>query len=340
MSRRIQCFFLTLIIGLSAIASAACDGPLSNTEQVLWTTCTITLYDHAVMQNLDASFERLREIHSRMTVNTKGSELEAVSAAAGRTPVRVTDDVLMLTKKALQFSALSDGLFDPTVGPLMRVWKMDWSHPQVPKQADIARALRLVNWRDVILNEAARTIFLERPGMELDLGGVLKGYAADEVVRILEARGVKSAIVDLGGNIYAMGRGREGKPWRIGVQNPDSERGTYLGIAEVVDRSVVTSGVYEHYFIKDGKRYHHIMNTRSGYPVDNGLESVTVISQSSLEADGFATTLFCLGKKDGIELGRKLDLRVIMVDSNHKVYVTPGTKELFTITDPLFTYAD
>ena len=149
-----------------------------------------------------------------------------------------------------------------------------------------------------------------------------------------------SAIIDLGGDIFAMGHGRDGQAWRIGVQNPDAARGAALGIAEVVNQSVVTSGVYEHFFEKNGKRYHHIMDTRTGYPVDNGLVSVTVITGSSMDADGIALAIFCLGKKDGLELGRRLGLIVVMVDAGRRVSVTPGTGKVFTITDTSFAYAD
>ena len=331
---------LTLLLGVCTIGCAAGDAPLSRTEEILWTTCTITLYDHAAKKTLDAAFDRLREIHSRLSVNVPGSELDAISASAGKTPVRVTDDVLLVTKKAIDLARLSHGLFDPTVGPLIRVWKIDKDHPDVPSRPDIEKARALVNWRDVVLDEAAWTIYLARPGMELDLGGLIKGYAADEAVRILSARGVTSAIIDLGGDIFAMGRNRTGQAWRIGVQNPDAGRGTFIGLARVIDRSVVTSGVYEHYFMKNGKRYHHLMDIRTGYPVDNGLESVTVITKSSMDADGFGLALFCLGKVEGLALGQKLGLGVVMIDKDHKVYVTPDTKQFFTLTDTSFSFAN
>ena len=152
-----------------------------------------------------------------------------------------------------------------------------------------------MNWRDVVTDEKARTIYLKRSGTRLDAGGLLKGYAADEVVRILYSRGVRSAIVDLGGDIYAFGTRPDGGPWRIGVQNPDATRGTALGVVRVIGKAVVSSGSYEHFFVQDGKRYHHIMDTRTGFPVDSGLDQVTVISDSSVDADGLGLTLFCLG---------------------------------------------
>jgi FAD:protein FMN transferase len=329
------------VVLAGSLAAAACQKgvPLSKTEQVLWTTCTITLYNHATSQTLEKCFARLAEIHSRMSVGVPGSELDAIDAGAGKAPVHVTDDVLLVTEKALQLARLSNGLFDPTVGPLISVWKINQEHPEIPGRRAIRAALALVNWKDVVVDDAAKTVFLKRPGMQLDLGALVKGYAADEAVRILSARGVTSAIIDLGGDIFAMGHGQTGQPWRIGVQNPEAERGAFLGIANVVNKSVVTSGVYEHFFIKDGKRYHHLMDTRTGYPVENGLESVTVITNSSMDADGYGLALFCMGKTAGIELGTRLGLGVVMVDVNHKVYVTPETKRYFAITDPTFAYA-
>jgi len=334
-------FFSVAAIAL-LLAAASCGGqatPLSRTDFVLWTTCTVTLYDHAEQGTLDAVFDRLHEIHNRLSVNIPESELDAVSAAAGRTAVHVTDDVFYVIKEALRYSALSDGLFDPTVGPLMKAWKMNTEEGHIPAPADIARALSLVNWRDVVMDDSAKTIYVKRPGMSLDAGGVLKGYAADETARILASRGVKSAMIDLGGNILAMGSKPDGSPWRIGLQDPDSERGISFGTVGVVDKSVVTSGVYEHFFMQNGKRYHHIMDTRTGYPVENGLVAVTVISKSSIDADGWDTTLLCMGPSRGLAIAKTLGLDAILVSSNHKLYATDSAKKMLTITDPTFTYA-
>ena len=331
---------LCMLCALFAASRASADAPLSRTESVLWTTCTITLYDHAEKRFLDECFRRLHDIDRRISTNSPGSELDAIAAQAGQKPVRVSDEILFVTRKALQLSRLSHGLFDPTVGPLIEVWKINKEHPEVPAPAAIAAARALVDWKDVVINDSQKTIFLRRRGMHLDLGGLAKGYAADEVVKILERRGVTSAIIDLGGDIFAMGHGRDGQAWRIGVQNPDAARGIALGIADVVNQSVVTSGVYEHFFEKNGRRYHHIMDTRTGYPVDNGLVSVTVVTGSSMDADGLALAIFCLGKEKGLELGRRLGLMVVMVDSDRRVSVTPGTRKIFTITDGSFTYAE
>jgi len=329
---------LSPVAGLRAEATS--DTPVSRSEQVLGTQCTITLYDHGDPAALDACFDRLREIHARMTVDEPGSELDAVADAAGRRPVAVTDDVFVVMRRALELSRLSNGIFDPTVGPLVKLWGVNTAGARVPSAAEIAAARALVDWRDVVMNEKDRTIFLKRAGMRLDVGGVGKGYAADEMVRILAARGVKSAMIDLGGNIFAMGSHPGGAPWKIGIQNPDAPRGAPFGIAEVVNKTVVTSGVYERFFMKNGKRYHHIMDVHTGEPVDNTVMSATVITDRSFDADGVTLIILSLGPAEGVKFGQKLGLNVIVADTDHRVWVTPGTRKIFTVTDPEFTYAN
>jgi len=321
-----------------AAAHLNAAGPLSRSEYVLWTQCTVTLHDHTDPAILDAVFRRLHELDSRLSVNVPGSELDAVSDAAGRAPVRVGEDVFFVISKGLHLAEISGGLFDPTVGPLMQVWKMNSEEARIPAPADLARARALVNWRDVVMDAKARTIYARRPGMRLDAGGLLKGYAADETVRILASRGVKSAIVDLGGDIFAMGSRPEGGPWRIGIQNPDAARGTTLGVVNVVGKSVVSSGVYEHFFVQNGKKYHHIMDTRTGFPVDNGLSQVTVISAASIDADGLGLTLFCLGPAQGLALAASQGIDAIFVGADHRIYATDGARGMLSLTDTTFTF--
>jgi thiamine biosynthesis lipoprotein len=329
---------ILLLLAVPALGAAA--RPLSRSEYVLWTQCVVTLYDHQEPSILEAAFRRLHELDAHLSVNTPGSELDAVSDAAGSRPVRVGDDVLFVIGKGLHLAEISGGLFDPTVGPLMKAWKMNTENGAIPAPGDLARARSLVSWRDVVLDVKAHTIFLRRPGMRLDAGGLLKGYAADEVVRILRARGVRSAIVDLGGDIYALGSRPDGTPWRVGIQNPDASRGQSLGVVKVISRSVVSSGDYEHFFIQNGKRYHHIMDTRTGFPVDNGLDQVTVISDASIDADGLGLTLFCLGPQKGLALARSLGIDAIMVTAGREIYATEGARRIFSLSDTGFRFAD
>ena len=164
--------------------------------------------------------------------------------------------------------------------------------------------------------------------MAIDLGGIAKGYAADEAIRIFRQYGIKSALIDLGGNLYALGTKPDGKPWKIGLQNPFGTRGDIFATLHVVDKTLVTSGTYERYFVQDGKRYHHILDTSTGYPVENGLMSVTIISDSSIDADALSTTVFALGLKDGMELVERLkQVDAVFVSTDYKLYTSSGIKQ-------------
>jgi thiamine biosynthesis lipoprotein len=182
--------------------------------------------------------------------------------------------------------------------------------------------------------------------MALDLGAIAKGYAADELARMLREAGVSRAIIDLGGNIYALGSRSPEKtrdsveaepPWRIGVQNPLDERGSYAGVLEVHDKSVVTSGIYERYFTgSDGKRYHHILDTTTGYPVDNGILSVTVIAPSSMDADALSTACFALGDEKGLALAEANGAQVIFIFEDKTIRGSAGALAVFTVSDESF----
>jgi thiamine biosynthesis lipoprotein len=315
---------------------------MDRTELVLGTVCSIRILDGGSTKALDAAFARLREIEATMSANATGTVVAAVNAAAGRSPVSAPADVRHVTAKALGYAAVSRGAFDPTIGPIVKLWNIGLDGERIPSRAEITAALPLVDFRQVRIDDAAGTIFLPRAGMLLDLGAIAKGYAADEVGRILLEKRVKAAVIDLGGNVKVVGRKPDGAKWRIGIQNPFDERGAHIGVATLGGgATVVTSGVYERFFIGvDGTRYHHILDTRSGYPVRNGLVSVTVISSSSVDADGLSTTLFALGLKDGMALAESLGhVEAVFIDEAKKVYMSSGAAAVFALTDAAFTAA-
>lgn len=331
------CFCLTL----SACARTGGREPLRGSEYVLGTICTISLLDGGSEAALQAVFTRLREIEARMSANRDGTEIAAVNGAAGRSPVRVSPDTFFVVKKALEYARISNGAFDPSIGPIVKLWNIGLEGQRVPEDREIRDALPLVDWKSVVLDERASTVFLPRTGMRLDLGAIAKGYAADEAARILGERRVKAAIVDLGGNILVYGKKPDGSLWRVGVQNPFDDRGTYLGIMSMGAGTVVTSGIYERFFEQDGKRYHHILDTRTGRPVDSDIVSVTVIAPSSIDADGLSTTLFALGRERGLDLVRTLPgVEAVYVDARKRLYLSPGASKFFNLTDKAFTFAE
>jgi len=311
--------------------SGCAEPPPARREYVLGTLCTINLFEKGSAEAYREIFARLREIEDRMSVNKDGTEVDAINRSAGVAPVKVHPDVLFTITRALHFAELSGGVFDPTVGPLVKLWGIGTEAERIPGAEEIAAVLPLVNWRDVRVDPAAGTVFLARPGMRLDLGAIAKGYAADEAARLIRARGIPRAIVDLGGNILALGARSDGKPWRIGVQDPAGERGAYTGVLQVRDKTMVTSGIYERFFLQEGKRYHHILSTRDGYPITNGLSSVTILADRSIDADGFSTTVFALGYDQGralVEATPGVD--AIFVFEDFTIRTTRGLAENFT----------
>jgi FAD:protein FMN transferase len=317
-----------------------CVPPIERTEyNLLGTACTVRLYAGGTPAVLDAAFARIAEIETRMTVNRSDSEVMRINAAAGVRPVVVTPDVLEVVQRGLLCSSDGDGAYDITVDPLVKLWGIGSPAARIPAPQEISHALGLVGYRNVVVDPRASTVFLKKSGMGLDLGSIAKGYAADEVSRILRARGVSSALIDLGGNILTMGSKPDGSRWRIGIQNPQEARGTKIGYMEITGGSVTTAGTYERFFERDGKRYFHILDARTGFPAWNGLAAVAVVAADSISADGYDTLVFTLGLERGRSFVASTGGRIeaVFITEKREVYVTPGLRSRFTLTDTRFT---
>jgi thiamine biosynthesis lipoprotein len=270
------------------------------------------------------------------------SGVVAINRQAGIEPVHIRSDLIELLETALYYAELSGGAFDPTIGPLVRLWGIGTDSERVPGEEEIAEALKLINWRDLLIDRESGTAFLRREGMALDLGAIAKGYAGDETLRIAKEGKVKRAVFDLGGNIVTLGgREQKGKTiihWRIGIQNPLMGRGSYIGVVPVNDMSVVTSGVYERYFESGGKNFHHLLSTADGYPVENGLLSVTIVTPSSTAADALSTVVFTLGFERGKAVIDSIPgVEAIFVFDDRSVRITDGLAEIFKLENKEFT---
>ena len=271
-------FAATAILACLLLAQACSSHTVSQTRALPFALCTLTVYDHASDATFTACFDRIEAVLQKFNMYSADSEISRVNKAAGTGAVPVSDDFLAALREGLELSNDANGLFDPTVGPLVKLWKIGSDEAHVPDPKDIRAALQLVGWRNILVDEQAKTVALRRPGVTLDFGALLKGFAAVEVGRVMHSRGVGSAIVDIGGSVLALGSKPGGVPWRIGVQKPGAPIGVSLGEIQVRDEVVNTSGAYEQFFRQNGQRYQHIMDPRTGYPVDNGVESVTVIA--------------------------------------------------------------
>jgi thiamine biosynthesis lipoprotein len=241
---------------------------------------------------------------------------------------------------AQHYSQLSEGAFDITIGPLVNLWGIG-KKEEVPSQAAIDSTKVLIDYRKLQIGASAGTIGLPEMGMSIDLGAIAKGYAGDEAARIFKEYGVKNGIISLGGNVVVVGTRPDGKPWRVGIQNPFKPIGNYAAVVEETDKTVVTSGTYERYFIKDGKRYHHILDPSTGYPADNGLASVSIIADKSIDADALSTTVFLLGPEKGMGLVDDLpNVECIMITNDKKITVSSGLQDKINITDEDFVYEE
>lgn len=315
--------------------------PIKQTEMLMGTVISITLYDYkdesSATEILNKSFEKVSELEKTLSINESGTEVDKINEMAGKEAVKVSDDTFNVIKSGLEFSELLKGKFDITIGPLVKLWNIPEA-TDIPTQEEINSVLPLININDIVLNEADKTVFLTKPNMVIDLGGIAKGYAADVLSEILTNEGINSAIIDLGGNIYAHGIKPSGDSWKIGIQNPFSDRGEIVGVISVESKSIVTSGIYERYIEKDGVKYHHILNPETGFPYENDIAGITIVSDSSCTGDALSTSVFALGIEEGLKFVEGLDnVDAIFVTKDNKIYLTSGIKDNFQIKDENFT---
>ncbi len=269
---------------------------------------------------IEEAFSEIRRLEGLINFYSSESEISMINKNAGIKPVKVSRETMDVIKKAIYVSEITEGAFDITVGPLVRLW--DFHKRIKPEEEKIKEAKRYVGYRDIIIDERDSTVFLRRKGMYIDPGGIVKGYTADRVVEILKRRGIKAGLVAVAGDIKAFGRKPDGNPWIVGVRNPRSEkRDDLIATLELNERAISTSGDYERYFIIDGKRYHHILNPETGYPAEDSV-SVTVISEDGYLADGLSTGFFVLGSQKSLGIAKRYNLGLIIVDKTMKIYTT------------------
>ncbi|MBC5995645.1 FAD:protein FMN transferase [Romboutsia ilealis] len=281
--------------------------------------------------------EILKDIENKMSDTIPGSDVSKINNNAGSNFVNVSDDTFFVIKEAIRYSNLSDGNFDITIGPISDLWGIGTKNSNVPSVEEIQNILDLVDYKNIILDESNKSIKLNKSNMRIDLGAIAKGYAADIIVDYLKANNVKSAIVNLGGNIYTLGSKNHKDPFTVGIQDPTLPRGNSIGNIKTTNKSVVTSGIYERYIQKGNKIYHHILNPYSGYPFENELSSVTIISNKSIICDALSTSVFGLGLEKGFDLIESLDnVDAILITKNKEIYLTSNIKNKFNLTDNSF----
>lgn len=355
---------LVIVILFSMCSCARSKEPVTGTDIYFDTAISIKLYDCDDESIIDECFEKCEYFESVFSKTNKDSELyklnhgELKVANKNETPYsdqtlsisyRISDDLFNIIETGLYYSKLTAGSFDITIEPLSSLWNFGSdSTGHVPSQADIEQAVSTINYRNIALNKADNTITLKRgsediPWPTIELGALAKGYVADALCDIIKDNGCQSAIIDLGGNIMCVGSKSDDEAFTVGVKKPFADRGDYAGsnnagnkyadseYAEYLsctDVSVVTSGVYERCFEKDGVLYHHLLDPKTGYPLSNSLYSVTIISESSFTADCLSTVCFSLGLEKGMELiNNTKNSEAIFITDDNKLHYSKGAKD-------------
>lgn len=263
----------------------------------LGTKITLTTFGATTEADLDAANALIVRYEDLLTVNRPESEVMAVNHAAGKKPVQVSNGVYALIKKAVEISQQHLG-FNTAIGPLVKLWEIGFDDAQLPTQAEINERLPIVDPAQIELNDKDQTVFLKKTGMKIDLGGIAKGFIADRIKNLWAARGINNGMIDLGGNLLLIGKQpvHDDGLWRVGVQAPKDQRGQAVAVVRTPACSIVTSGIYERHLDINGKSYHHILDSKTGYPRSNNLASVTVFSKYSIDGEIHTTELFFAGK--------------------------------------------
>lgn len=295
------------------------------TEEILGTIITGKVYGENAEEGLKAAFQRAKEIEDIMTAKEEDSELSMVNREAFQKEVQVSEELYKVIDQAVYYAKLTDGKFDPTIGKLIDLWGIGTENEKVPKEDELTPLIGLKDYEQIELNEEQHTIHFLTDTVQLDLGGIAKGYAADEMKKILtDTYGVESGTLSLGGNVMLIGNKPGGEEWLVGIVDPLDTSGMIGGVLEA-DKTIVTSGNYERYFMQDGVRYHHILNPATGYPAENGIISSTIITDCSMDADALSTATYVMGVEDALELIEKMDgIEAIFVKDDGSIVTTDG----------------
>ena len=314
---RILCAFLTCSLLLCGCTTN--KEPISKTAIYFDTVISIKIYDSQDTDILEQCFTFCKDFEQTISRTIETSEISQINNSKGN-PVEVSDTTIELLEKGIYYSELTNGAFDISIAPLSELWDFKNNPGNVPDENDINKALSHVSYQNILIE--GNTVTLLDPNMAIDLGGIAKGYMADQLKEYLLSEGVESALIDLGGNILAVGSKPDNSNFTIGIKKPFKD-GEMISTESISDISVVTSGCYERYFEADGKMYHHILDTNTGYPCDNSLYGVTIFSNKSVDGDALSTSCFALGLDEGVKLIKSLDgINALFVTDTYEIIDT------------------
>lgn len=325
--------------------------PISISSIKLNTAIQITIYDSqdksllddclALCDRYELIFSRTNENSELYKLNHRKDTSDKDPNADGQTipyPIsgtadtwHISEDLASLLSQGLSITRESDGAFDIAIAPLTSLWDFTAEDPKVPDDAAIQKALPLCSSDGVTID--GQDITLPSDDIQFDVGAIAKGYIADRMKDLLVKKGVKSAIINLGGNVLCIGSKPDGTPFKVGIQKPFADRNETEAVMDITGKSVVSSGIYERCFKQGGKLYHHILNPQTGYPYDNGLISVTIISDQSVDGDALSTTCFALGLEDGLKFAEKKGVQAVFITEDYELHYTDGFQDEINVTD-------
>lgn len=314
---------LTALLSASILLLSGCSGlprerSQTYTDTLFDTVISVQIFDSVDEDVLKGCEKLCKKYDSMFSNKIEDSEISRINSAGGN-PVEVSKETIKLIKKGIYYSEMSDGAFDITIAPVSSLWDFKAETPSVPSPEAIAEAVSHVNYENIIIRD--NTVKLADPQAGIDLGAIAKGYIADRIKDYLEEEGVRHAMINLGGNVLAMGSKLDGSDYNIGIQKPFDETGEPITSVKISDKSVVTSGIYQRYFKADGNIYHHILDPNTGYPCENNLYSVTILTDSSLTADALSTTCFLLGYDRGMKLINQLDnVDAVFITNDNQIH--------------------
>jgi thiamine biosynthesis lipoprotein len=312
--------------------SSGKDSVYKKTMPLMDTIVSITVVadsKDAAEKAIEKTFAEIGRFGDLINFYSDKSELAEINRSSGIQAVKVSPETLDVIEKAIFVAEKSGGAFDPTIGPVVKLW--DFLKKKKPTEIEIAQALPLVNYRDILIDRAANTVFLKRKGMMIDLGGIAKGYAADLAVESLKKEGIRSGLVSIAGDIRTFGMKPDKSPWIIGIKNPrqTGEKDEIIARIRLSDKAISTAGDYERFFISEGKRYHHLLDPKSGYSTEL-CRSVSVIAEKGVMTDGFDNAVFILGPEKGMKLVKEMGMDAMIIDSSGTVLMTDAIKEYIT----------
>lgn len=343
---RLKPLLLSAVLLLSTLTFSGCANSQEPVQRLFYamdTAMQLTAYGKQAEPAINAAVQRVNEIEALSSAYISGSDVAKINAAAGKAAVVVSPEVLKMIRTAVQYGQKMEGAFDITVGPLISLWGIGTDHQKIPSPEEIQKALTLVGLDDIQINESESSVLLTKPGMSIDLGGIAKGFAADEILRIFREYGIDSALINLGSSsIYALGTKPNGDPWTVAIRHPRKD-GEYLCVVQLTDQALATSGDYERYFIKDGKRYHHIFDPATGYPAEAGVMSATVAIDGKTEnccmlADLLTKAAFVSGTDRGFAVVDGFEgCSCMAAGSDNRLYCSQNWTMTLSSVSPDFT---